>query len=133
MIEGSCLCGRIRYQVDAPEGPIIHCHCRTCRKAHSAAFSTLMPVPRTSFRWLEGENSIASFESSPGKTRHFCSHCGSQLIAERPDQPVILLRLGCVDSPLEGRPRANIWRSDAADWFDPADTVPSFPEGIPSS
>lgn len=133
MIEGSCLCGTVRYRVDAPEGPIIHCHCETCRKAHSAAFSTLMPVPRNAFQWIEGESHLGSYESSPGKLRRFCSLCGSHLVADRPDQPVILLRLGCVDSEIAGRPQANIWRSDGADWYDPAASTPEFPKGIPSS
>jgi len=36
----SCMCGRIAYEVDAAAGPIIHCHCQTCRKAHATAFSS---------------------------------------------------------------------------------------------
>ena len=41
MIAGSCLCGAVAYEADALSGPIGHCHCRTCRKAHSAAFPHL--------------------------------------------------------------------------------------------
>ncbi|HIG23619.1 MAG TPA: GFA family protein [Henriciella marina] len=133
MLKGSCLCGSIRYEVNALEAPIIHCHCQTCRKAHSAAFSTLMPVPRDAFRWVEGESQLTSFESSPGKFRKFCSRCGSHLMADRPDQPVVLLRLGCLDSKLTNRPKASIWRSDGADWFDPSAPTMEFPEGIPTS
>ena len=46
MLTGSCLCGAVAYEVDAPAGPIVHCHCSTCRKTHGAAFSTVMPAPR---------------------------------------------------------------------------------------
>jgi len=69
MLTGSCLCGSVVYEVDASAGPIVHCHCSTCRKTHGAAFSTVMPVPRQSFRWLRGEELLSSFESSPGKLR----------------------------------------------------------------
>src|SRR4029079_17510517 len=83
MLKGSCLCGSVHYEVDAPAGPIVHCHCETCRKAHGSAFSSVSPVPRDAFRWTKGEDLLAAFESSPGKFRRFCSKCGSQIIAER--------------------------------------------------
>jgi len=65
MLEGSCLCGAVAYAVDAPPGRIVHCHCRTCRKAHGAAFSSVMRVPRAAFRWVRGAEGLRSFESSP--------------------------------------------------------------------
>jgi len=130
MLTGSCLCGSVAYAVDAPIGPIIHCHCTTCRKAHGAAFSSLSPVPREQFRWIRGAELVASFESSPGKFRRFCPRCGSHLVADRAGQPVVLLRLGCLDTPVTDRPKAHIWRSDGAPWFDPKDQLPELPEGF---
>jgi hypothetical protein len=130
MLTGSCLCGAIAYEVDAPPGPIVHCHCETCRKTHGAAFSSLCAVPRDKFRWTKGEALLARFESSPGKERCFCTKCGSHLYAERPAQPVVLLRLGCLDTPITDKPRAHIWRSDGASWYDPKDEVREYSEGI---
>jgi hypothetical protein len=118
MLTGSCLCGGVAYEVDAGPLPFVHCHCRTCRKTHGAAFSSVMSVPRKSFRWIKGEQLLASFESSPGKLRYFCSQCGSHIFAERVKQPNVLLRLGCLDTPLAEKARAHIWRSDGAPWFD---------------
>lgn len=132
MLEGSCLCGAVAYEVDAPLGPIIHCHCTTCRKAHGSAFSSLSSVPRAAFRWTRGEELLSGFESSPGKTRHFCTRCGSQIIAERAGQPNVLLRMGCLDTPVADTPKLHIWRSDAASWYDPKVTLPELPAGIPS-
>ena len=77
MLTGSCLCGSVAYEVDAEAGPIVHCHCQTCRKTHGSAFSTVTNVPRDRFRWTKGENLLRSFESSPGKQRYFCTTCGS--------------------------------------------------------
>ena len=130
MLAGSCLCGSVRYEVDAPIGPIIHCHCATCRKAHGAAFSSLSAVPRDRFRWVAGADLLGSFESSSGKFRRFCSKCGSQLIADRLAQPMVMLRLGCLDTIVTARPKAHIWRSDAAPWFDPRDVLPERPRGF---
>lgn len=130
MISGSCLCGQVRYEVDGELGGFVHCHCRTCRKAHGSAFSTVAAVPRTSFRWVAGEASLKSFESSPGKFRRFCAQCGSHIVAERPAQPTILLRLGCLDTPAQGQPRCHIWRSDGASWYDPELSLPQLPNGL---
>ena len=98
MLTGSCLCGAIAYEADAQLTRIVHCHCQTCRKTHSAAFSSVTAVPREAFRWTRGSDLLGAFESSPGKFRRFCTRCGSHLMAERVAQPVVLLRLGCLDT-----------------------------------
>jgi hypothetical protein len=124
MLTGSCLCGSVAYEVDAEPGTIVHCHCRTCRKTHGAAFSTVTTVPRDRFRWTSGEDRLGSFESSPGKRRFFCSNCGSHIVAERDGTGKVLLRMGCLDTPITDRPKLHIWRSEGASWFDPKDQVP---------
>lgn len=128
MLTGSCLCRGVVYEVDAPVGPIVHCHCETCRKTHGSAFSSLTNVPRERFRFVKGEELLSAFESSPGKLRKFCSRCGSHIVAERVDKPTILLRLGCLDTPIDAKPHAHIWRSDSASWYDPKLELPEFPE-----
>lgn len=130
MITGSCLCGQVRYEVDGDLGGFVHCHCQTCRKAHGSAFSTVAAVPRTAFRWIAGEALLKAYESSPGKFRSFCSVCGSHIVANRPAQPTILLRLGCLDTPAQGQPKCHIWRSDGASWYDPALSLPQIPNGL---
>jgi len=119
----------VAYEVDAPAGPIIHCHCETCRKTHGAAFSSITNVPRATFRWTRGEELLSAFESSPGKTRRFCSRCGSHIMSERLNATTVVLRMGCLDTPITDKPKAHIWRSDGASWFDPKDQVPEFPKG----
>ncbi len=62
MLTGNCLCGSVAYEVDAEPGTIVHCHCRTCRKTHGSAFSTVTNVPRDRFRWIRGEDLLRGFE-----------------------------------------------------------------------
>ena len=96
-LKGSCLCGEIRYEIDSLDMPIVHCHCQTCRKAHAAPFALHRGVKRENFRWLSGIDSISTFESSPGKLRHFCKRCGSHLVAERLGQPHVIVRVATLD------------------------------------
>lgn len=131
-LTGSCLCGAVAYSVDAPPGPIVHCHCITCRKAHGSAFSSVMPVAREHFRWMRGEELLHAFESSPGKLRRFCSRCGSHVVAERPERGLVLLRLGCLDSALRQKPIGHIWRSEGASWYEPSEELPEFAAGFPT-
>jgi hypothetical protein len=119
MLNGSCLCGAVAYEADAP-----------LRKTHGTAFSSVTAVPREKFRWLRGEHLLGAVESSPGKFRRFCSRCGSHIMAERIAQPVVLLRLGCLDTPVSDKPQIHIWRSDAAPWYDPKQQFPEKPEGL---
>ena len=133
MLSGSCLCGAVAYEVSAPIGPIVLCHCVTCRKAHGSAFASISTVPRAHFRWVRGEEFLAAFESSPGKFRRFCKRCGSHIVAERVGLPTLMLRLGCLDTPVNDKPKCHIWRSDGAPWYDPRDQLAELPRGFDAS
>ena len=134
MLTGSCLCGAVAWEADAPARPIAFCNCRTCRKASGTAFAANMAVPRTSFRWVHGEDALRSYESSPGKVRRFCGRCGSPVTAERPGDLAadVRVRMGSFDTPVE-EPRfvGHIWRSEAANWFDPKRPLPEWAEFPP--
>lgn len=132
MLRGSCLCGSVAFEVAELASPIGHCHCTTCRKAHSAAFATTARVARSAFRWLRGEDHRRHFESSPGKLRHFCGTCGTQLMAEWTDQPEVILRLGALDTDPGVRPVVHIWVSDAVPWLEYGPTLPHLARGAGS-
>ena len=133
-IRGACLCGSVRYATERARGPMAHCHCAMCRKAHGAAFSTVLPVDRASFRWTRGEEHVRSYESSPGKHRCFCSRCGSQLVSHRDgDEETLLLRAGCIDDDPGLRPVAHGWVGSRAPWFEPSDALPRFERGFPGA
>ena len=112
-MKGSCLCGAVTYEVTRL-GPIGHCHCKTCRKAHAARYTSTARAQRADFRWLQGEAQLRAFESSPGKLRHFCGSCGSHLMAEWRDQDQVILRVATLDDDPATRGRVHIWLSHAA-------------------
>lgn len=99
MIKGSCLCSKFTFEVSQIQGPIVHCHCSFCRKAHSAAFSTNATVNSADFTIINGEELLTSYESSPGKKRYFCRNCGTHLFHQKiatADQ--ITLKIGSLDT-----------------------------------
>lgn len=131
-MKGSCLCGAVEYEIDQLDMPIAHCHCNTCRKAHAAMFASTAGVEREHFRWLNGEEKLTAFESSPGKLRHFCSVCGSQLIAERAAQPHVILRVATLDEDPNCKPAMHIWCSHDVPWLQDKQGTPSYEEWQPS-
>lgn len=132
-LRGSCLCGAVAYAISGPLGPIGHCHCRTCRKAHSAAFATTARVARDDFRWTRGEEVVAAFESTPGKRRFFCPRCGSHLVAAWTDADTVIVRVGSLDDDPGGRPLVHIWVSQRAPWHEINDSLPQFSESAPGA
>ncbi|MBK5396794.1 GFA family protein [Pseudomonas sp. TH39(2020)] len=116
-LQGSCLCKAVEYHVDSLDMPISHCHCQTCRKAHAAAFASTAGVMREHFRWTKGQDHLSSYESSPGKLRHFCSVCGSHLMAERLAQPHVIVRVATLDDDPKMTPQVHIWTSHDVPWL----------------
>jgi hypothetical protein len=130
-LKGSCLCGAIRYEIDGLDMPIGHCHCATCRKAHASAYTTTAGVMREHFRWTAGADTLRTYESSPGKLRHFCSICGTQLVSERPVQPNVVLRVATLDDDPGARPALHIWTSHDVPWVVDEGAPPRYAEWQP--
>ena len=130
-LKGSCLCSSVTYEVTDLDMPIGHCSCRTCRKAHASAFTSTAGVLRENFRILRGAENLGAFESSPGKTRHFCRTCGSHLFAERPTQGHIILRVATLDDDPGVTPQVHIWRSHEVSWlsFEDIESFEAWPPG----
>lgn len=130
---GQCLCGEVKYEMDQLDGPIVHCHCATCRKAQAAAFASTARVNREHFRWLRGEALLASYESSPGKQRRFCSRCGCHLMAERAHQEHVILRVATLDDDPGSAPAMHIWASHDVAWLHAPPGIPRYAEQPPDS
>lgn len=103
MHTGSCLCGRVRYQIAGPVTRTSHCYCTMCQKQHGAAFATYANIKSADFSYAEGESSVMRYESSPGVERCFCKVCGSnltwQMVAHKSR---IAVTLGTFDTPYTG-------------------------------
>jgi hypothetical protein len=130
-LKGSCLCGAVRYEVDRLDTPIGLCHCTTCRKAHAAPYAPTARVMRDQFRLIAGAEKLSAFESSPGRMRRFCSACGTHIVAERADQPHVVLRVATLDDDPTVRPVVHIWTSHDVPWLAEGEGLPRFPEWPP--
>ena len=82
---------------------------------------------------MRGEDALASYESTPGKLRHFCGRCGSHLMAEWRDASEVVLRVGSIDEGGDVQPVAHIWVNHAAEWDHGHDDLPRYAKGPDSA
>jgi len=125
MISGSCLCGNVKYSISGKVGDIVHCHCKTCQKAHGTAFSSVASVNEADFKVFGGEK-LKSFESSLGKKRYFCTICGTQIYAKRDNSQHVILRLGSLDDDPKSNEKNHIWVSQKACWYSINGSLPEL-------
>ena len=98
MINGSCLCGTVRYEVSGPFNSMMSCHCSMCRKHHGSPFATYVSAPLAGFRWISGEDALLNYQSSSQGARSSCRVCGSTVPIMLASHGLALLPAG----PLEG-------------------------------
>jgi hypothetical protein len=134
-LRGSCLCGGIKFEITGPLLRPQNCHCVQCRKQHGAAFGSRIRVRKEDLRFLQGEDLIKYYESSPGYLRGFCGNCGSPIInrpganykfaAAFPSAPSeVGIRMGILDDDPGVRPERHIFVSEKAPWFEITDDLP---------
>src|SRR5262245_15674334 len=109
MIQGSCLCEGVRFEIDERAIIVINnCHCANCRKVSGAAFGTFVHIPGRSFHWIAGQELVATYESSPGTRRAFCKVCGSRMPQSPNWEEHVIVPAGALDGDPGMKPEINI-------------------------
>ena len=135
IVRGSCLCRRVRFEVEPPFLRASYCHCSRCRK-HSGADGCIQArVPRERFRLLAGEDSIRVFvPEGGGAVKAFCVHCGSSLFGgDWPAGEEVSIRMGAFDDDPGLRPQFHTFVDSRAAWDEITDDLPQYPEAYPHS
>lgn len=132
-IQGSCLCGTLRYELDGPFTTMVNCHCSMCRKHHGAPFATVVEAPLTGFRWLVGEGVLRYYESSPGVQRPFCSACGSVAPRVLAEAGHVVVPAGTLEAVPGIRPQAHLFVESKASWHSISDSLPQHAAYAPES
>ena len=131
---GQCLCGQVRFTIDAePEGARM-CWCRDCQRIASGSATVNVLFPEEAVRY-EGEMTTLRLIADSGNTveRGFCLQCGAQMYSKTVDPSGLPMRVraGTLDDPELIAPQAQIWVSSAPSWalLDP--NLPQHPKAPP--
>src|SRR5258708_18426083 len=119
-IHGSCLCGGVKFEIIGPLLRPLNCHCSLCRKQQGVAFRSRARVRRLDFNWIQGEELMMYYESTPGYRRGFCRVCGSpilnraepnyRLVASHPHTlDAVWIALGALDADPAVRPEGPVF------------------------
>lgn len=117
MIKGSCLCGRVQFEILGEVGKSSHCYCQMCRKGHGAAFASYTNLRREQINYKKGQALISVFVSSPGVERTFCRVCGSNLEWRRMDSEKTAIAMGSFDSPFDPGDIEAVCPEDKVNWL----------------
>lgn len=132
-VMGSCLCGEVLFEID-PAGIAlaVACHCVNCRKASGSAYGVYLQVRHPAFRWLAGEDRVATYESSPGNLRAHCSACGC-IAPIATAYGVVRVPGGLLDADPGHLPDVVLFEAQRAIWCEAAAGAARFPDAGPPS
>lgn len=95
--QGSCHCGAIQFEIDAPANLHGHaCNCSICW----VSGGDQMIVPASKFRLLSGADAITNYQFNTGLAQHtFCKHCGVKgFYTPRSNPDGCSINLRCLDA-----------------------------------
>ena len=124
-IDGSCLCGAVKFEVALPSSYCCHCHCSNCRRAHGAAFVTWAGFGAEQFRITSNPDDLTRYHTDTGATRSFCKRCGSTLFFESPEsEGEMNVALANIAGEIDRQPDSHMFVDHKAKWFPITDSLP---------
>ncbi len=128
--KGSCLCGKVEYEITGSLGVFQYCHCSRCRKFSGSSYTANIIVAPNQFKWISGEELLGRYEYP--QARHFatsfCTHCGSSLPWKTNSEKAVVIPAGTLDGDPELRPFQNIYYGSRADWYEDASDLIQYEE-----
>jgi hypothetical protein len=133
-ITGGCLCGSVRYEVNAKPIIVRACWCRTCQyiAAGQATVNVVFPAEAVT---ISGE--LKDFESTAdsGNKMHrkFCPTCGVHLFSMAEVRShLLIVRAGTLDDQKDLKLEALIWTSSAPTWAHLDPSIQQFEKQPPA-
>jgi hypothetical protein len=135
-LNGSCLCGQVRYRINGHCRNIINCHCDNCRRTHGhvAAYtsvdkSDLVLLSQQSLKWYH--------DKFPNTYRGFCGDCGASLFWDSADSDHLVsnhlvlnnkmsVAAGTLDSGHGLKTVGHVYVSEAGEYYQIEDDLPQF-------
>ena len=127
---GSCLCGKVSYEISGHLGIFQYCHCSRCRKFTGSAHAANLLVSPEQFKWLQGEQYVGRYEVP--EARHFatafCKHCGSSLPWLGKTKKAVVVPAGSLDSDPGIKPSQSIFWGSRPGWYKEVSELPKYDE-----
>jgi hypothetical protein len=132
-LQGSCLCGAVKYEVVGKATRFYHCHCSRCRKATGTGHASNLFLQPGTLSWLSGVELVTSFKV-PQAVRFantFCKTCGGRLPRQAAGSDLVMIPAGSLDDEAPIRPQAAIFAGSRAGWSCVDAEMPAYPQYPP--
>jgi len=128
-LEGSCLCGAVRYTATGEAQRFYHCHCTRCRKASGTGHASNLFL-KGSITWQSGEELIKTFKVPEAErfTNSFCEICGGRVPRFIEPYGVVFIPAGSLDDEPDLGPQARIFTGSRTRWSCDARELAEFDE-----
>ncbi len=126
MIKGSCLCGKVKFEISGEPSSLSYCHCSRCRKA-AGVFSAVLIGKADDLRVTEGQDKIAKFRAREEAKfeRCFCKECGTSL-GDMASGDIYVIAASALDDDPGIRPTIHIHTASKPDWYHIDDDLKKF-------
>lgn len=126
---GSCLCGKVKYELLGDFQSFFLCHCSRCQKDTGSSHAANLFAQDTLLTWLQGKDDVKTYQHPNSlHTKSFCQNCGSALPTFIKSIHCVVVPAGSLDSPVPISPTAKIFAAHSASWSKGIDRLPSFDE-----
>ena len=127
--QGSCLCGRVQFELEGEFQSFFLCHCKRCQKDTGSAHAANLFITSCTLTWVAGENTVKTYQHANSQhAKSFCQNCGSAVPTVADDLGLIVVPAGSLDNPEPIVPTAKIFVGSKASWSYDLGGVPSFEE-----
>lgn len=131
MINGSCLCGAVTFEIRQAQPAMEICHCNRCRKQSGAASMTTVTVLADDYKLLTGKELISSYAapiiySKPAYQSFFCSNCGSPVPPIETTDEYMEIPAGLLDNDPAVKPDKHIFVEFLPPWDKITDDLPQL-------
>ncbi|WP_428242104.1 GFA family protein [Gynuella sp.] len=124
---GSCLCGKVRFEIEGEFDQFYLCHCEHCRKDTGSAHSANLFSSSACLKWIVGEDKVKTFNLFPTQhVKSFCTDCGSALPNLHMEGKLLVVPAGSLNGELAMTPNAHIFVSSKADWDSDLENLPQL-------
>ena len=124
---GSCLCGKVTFEVSGEFEQFFLCHCEHCRKDTGSAHAANLFSSTAKLTWLTGENLVRIYNhKNEGHIKSFCSECGSAMPNIQMDGTLLVVPAGSLDVDVSIKPSGHIFCDNRANWDDGLEQIRQF-------
>lgn len=129
---GSCLCGRIAFEIEGEFEAFYLCHCSRCRKDTGSAHASNLFSSSAQITWLSGQEEVRTYRvEGTEHSKSFCPQCGSALPSLQMGGSLLVVPAGSLDSDPQIHPKGHIFVDSRAPWDHDLERLPKYPQQPP--